>query len=95
MLSPYKKRGLIGEIRIYNLNNQEQEFFVEFVDHRKKHRLFIFHSLEAMLLSLMDHGSIHDRQENKIITSKAPFLEEIFQEIEQIINDHLPPVLTI
>ena len=48
-----------------------------------------------MLLSLMDHGSIHDRQENKIITSKAPFLEEIFQEIEQIINDHLPPVLTI
>jgi hypothetical protein len=28
----------------YNLNNREQEFFVEFVDHRKKHRLFIFHS---------------------------------------------------
>jgi hypothetical protein len=40
-----QKRGLIGGIRTYNLNNQEQEFFVEFVDHRKKHRLFIFHSL--------------------------------------------------
>jgi hypothetical protein len=30
-----QKRGLIGEIRTYNLNNQEQEFFVEFVDYRK------------------------------------------------------------
>ncbi len=37
----------------------------------------------------------HDRQEDKIITSKAPFLEEVFQEIEQIINDHLLPVLKI
>ena len=44
-VKPLQKRGLIGGIRTYNLNNQEQEFFVEFVDHRKKHRLFIFHSL--------------------------------------------------
>jgi hypothetical protein len=44
VLSPYKKRGLIGGIRTHNPNNQEKEFFVEFVDHRKKHRLFIFHS---------------------------------------------------
>ena len=28
----------------------------------------------------------HDRQEDKIITSNAPFLEEVIQEIEQIIN---------
>ena len=37
----------------------------------------------------------HERHEDRIVTSKAPFLEEVFQEIEQIINDPLPPVLTI
>ena len=37
----------------------------------------------------------HERHEDRIVTSKAPFLEEVFQEIEQIINDPLPPILTI
>lgn len=37
----------------------------------------------------------YDRDEDRSITSKAPFLEKVFQEIEQIINDPLPPVLTI
>ena len=49
---------------------------------------------QKLNLSSFPHHK-HDRQEDKITTSKAPFLEEIFQEIEQIINDHLPPVLTI
>ncbi|MFM7438270.1 MAG: hypothetical protein ACKO2V_06635, partial [Snowella sp.] len=43
-VKPLQKRGLIGGIRTYNLNNQEQEFFVEFFHHKQKHRLFIFHS---------------------------------------------------
>ena len=43
-IKPLQKRGLIGGIRTYNLNNQEQEFFLEFIHDRKKHRLFIFYS---------------------------------------------------
>jgi hypothetical protein len=52
-VKPLQTRGLIGGIRTYNLNNQEQEFFVEFVDHRKKHRLFIFHSLTPLSFNLL------------------------------------------
>jgi hypothetical protein len=62
-VKPLRKRGLIGEIRIYNLNNQEQEFFVEFVDHRKKHRLFIFHSLtQEDILACLSYAADRERQ---------------------------------
>jgi hypothetical protein len=49
---------------------------------------------QKLNLSSFPHHK-HDRYENEIVISKAPFLEKIFQEIEQIINDHLPPVSTI
>jgi hypothetical protein len=60
-VQPLQKRGLIAEMRIYNLNNQEQEFFVEFVDHRQKHRLFIFHSLIATSYLLNSWRCLIDR----------------------------------
>jgi hypothetical protein len=40
---------------------------------------------QKLNLSSFPHHK-HDRHEDRIVISKAPFLEEIFQEIEQIIN---------
>ena len=40
---------------------------------------------QKLNLSSFPHHK-HDHNEDRIVISKAPFLEEIFQEIEQIIN---------
>ncbi|MEB3311143.1 MAG: DUF6516 family protein [Snowella sp.] len=40
------------------------------------------HHQKLNLSSFLHHK--HDRQEDNIVTSKAPFLEEVFQEIEDI-----------
>ena len=39
-VKPLQKKGLIGGIRTYNLNNQEQEFFVEFITEKSTGYLF-------------------------------------------------------
>jgi hypothetical protein len=61
-VKPLQKRGLIGGIRTYNLNNQEQEFFVEFVDHRKKNQVIYFSFLSLFYgLNGMTFQKLHEQ----------------------------------